>query len=609
MSITNFEVIEHYNLKVYQLNEPIRVMVANGQSDIVTQYTRLGPILGKALILPGANQTLVSVPLLCLRGFTVVFEGTHMGVYFNTMQILSAEMDLDTKLYYISLDDVIFGDHAICMASTTLTEVRPIAHRKQRQDGRITPGQIRTVHWLHKRMGHASKRNIIASIRNGNWRGLPENITPQMVEKVLSDQPCTSCALGKRNKLDKREGSGVGPTRPGQMISIDYVGPITPVSIRGFNGYFIFKCLRSGYINIYLTTLKSSEFLQAAIKEEVQFYNLHGFIVEVFRFDSGSVELAAPTSELLKKLDIRPDPAAVGSQFQNPVEREVQTMVKITGVNMLDQEALQDEFWCYGTQHFRDTSNATSRSDEPSPDEIVLGIAPDLSTHFQFPFGCPVTSTKTEGRHNRFDVASEFGIAVGSVPITQSNRATLVYIPGKSRNGKIFERLDVLPLKISIPGITDIDKTGQHVSTQQRGQYLPEMDPSGAVKFRSPARQQTNLPGTMALEMFESAETHTTSATTQDPLTAQGSPLASDNSHLTPIRKSTPQEYTNIANTIEQHFPTPQHSTFTMVLQFRKCLQCPEVLNVLLNAHNKTLKAHHVRTQKPTYTLIQSVPG
>ena len=158
----------------------------------------------------------------------------------------------------------------------------------------------------------------------------------------------------------------------------------------------------------------------------------------------------------------------------------------------------------------------------------MLGIAPDLSTHFQFPFGCPVTSTKTEGRHNRFDVASEFGIAVGSVPITQSNRATLVYIPGKSRNGKIFERLDVLPLKISIPGITDIDKTGQHVSTQQRGQYLPEMDPSGAVKFRSPARQQTNLPGTMALEMFESAETHTTSATTQDPLTAQNSPLASE---------------------------------------------------------------------------------
>ena len=104
MSITNFEVIEHYNLKVYQLNEPIRVMVANGQSEIVTQYTRLGPILGKALILPGANQTLVSVPLLCLRGFTVVFEGTHIGVYFNTMQILSAEMDLDTKLYYISLD-------------------------------------------------------------------------------------------------------------------------------------------------------------------------------------------------------------------------------------------------------------------------------------------------------------------------------------------------------------------------------------------------------------------------------------------------------------------------------------------------------------------------
>ena len=110
---------------------------------------------------------------------------------------------------------------------------------------------------------------------------------------------------------------------------------------------------------------------------------------------------------------------------------------------MIDQDTLTDDFWDYGIQSWVATSNATSRHAGPTPDELVLQVVPDLSTHFQFPFGCPVTSTKTEGRQKRFDVTSEFGIAVGSVPVTQSNKTTLVHIPAKNLHGRAFPRLDV----------------------------------------------------------------------------------------------------------------------------------------------------------------------
>jgi hypothetical protein len=345
-------------------------------------------------------------------------------------------------------------------------------------------------------MNHISRQSIVTCMRNGHWRGLPEGLTADIVDKVLNDQPCTACALGKRNKLNRQTGSQVGPVHPGECLSADYIGKISPVSVRGFNGFYLFKCLFSEYLHVFLTNTKSGEMFALCIEEVVRFYNLHFFTVMRMRFDSGSTELAGSTTDLLKKLGITPDPAAVASQFQNPVEREVQTSVKGVGVMMIDQDTLTDDFWDYGIQSWVATSNATSRNAGPTPDELVLQVVPDLSTHFQFPFGCPVTSTKTEGRQKRFDVTSEFGIAVGSVPLTQSNKTTLVHIPAKSLHGRAFPRLDVRPIKFSVPGIPPAD---------QRDQFLPDVKKTGEIQFKSPlaAAAKPGDVGTLKLGMFQ----------------------------------------------------------------------------------------------------------
>ena len=462
---------------------------------MATHFTVLGPILGEALILSNAPQTLLSVSSLCSKGFTVVFQGTSMGIYYQKALLYSASMDNKTHLFYVQLDDVIRpNQEAMCMGGAL--------QLKQPRKQMITPAQILASHWLHKRLNHASRNNITRCMREGLWKGMSSDLTPDIVDKVLTDQPCTACALSKRNKLNIQPGSQVGPSIPGQCLSVDYIGKVSPVSVRGFNGFYLFKCLFSNYLHVFLTSTKSGEMFCLCIEEVVRFYNLHFFTVERMRFDSGSTELAGSTTTLLKKLGITPDPAAVATQSQNPVEREVQTLVKGVGVMMIDQNTLTDDFWDYGVQSWVATSNSVSRgSAGASPDELVLGVVPDISTHYQFPFGCPVTSTKTEGRQKRFDVTSEFGVAVGSVPINQSNKTTIVHIPGKSNHGRAFPRHDVRPLKFSVPGI---------LPPEQRGQFLPKIAESREINFSSPLTTPlSESPGTLQLRMFEESPTQT----------------------------------------------------------------------------------------------------
>ena len=102
-------------------------------------------------------------------------------------------------------------------------------------------------------------------------------------------------------------------------------------------------------------------------------------------------------------------------QQQNPVEREVQTLTKGVSALLLDQTALGSSWWDYGVESWISTANATSYNGGPCPFELVTGKLQSLASNFQFPFGCPVTSTKIEGpRDEHYDTINEFGISVGS---------------------------------------------------------------------------------------------------------------------------------------------------------------------------------------------------
>jgi hypothetical protein len=191
---------------------------------------------------------------------------------------------------------------------------------------------------------------MVQAIKNQTWIGVPDDLTAADVNATFQRTACTACQLSKSNKLPRGEGSGIHPQFPGQVIATDYQGMISPASVRGFTGYYVFKCLYSGYRHAIMTKDKSSASFEEALSYVIDFYNLHGHVVKKIRFDAGSTENSLSSATFLASNRIDIDPAAVKSQFQNPVEREVQTINKGVAALLIDQSALGASFWCYAVE-------------------------------------------------------------------------------------------------------------------------------------------------------------------------------------------------------------------------------------------------------------------
>ena len=176
---------------------------------------------------------------------------------------------------------------------------------------------------------------MVQAIKNQTWIGVPDDLTAADANATFQRTACTACQLSKSNRLPRGEGSGIHPQFPGQVITTDYQGMISPTSVRGFTGYYVFKGLYSGYRHAVMTRDKSSASFEEALSYVINFYNLHGHVVKKIRFDAGT---------FLSSNRIDVDPAAVKSQFQNPVEREVQTINKGVAALLIDQSTLGPSF-------------------------------------------------------------------------------------------------------------------------------------------------------------------------------------------------------------------------------------------------------------------------
>ena len=473
ISVTNDHTVKQLGLEKQPMDKPLRVKFGNGSVTECTHFVNMGNILGRVYVVEGAPDTLISIAVICARGYTVTFDHVQGLTIANDHQPLyQRKKDTHSGLYHLDLTHLFTNlRHSLPSAPVSLI------HGPHALGVRtVSPQLVTKILWLHKRMHHKSRADMRRAIECGAWLGVDEEITPQAIDLVMNHTPCTACALAKRNKLKREEGSTIRPQRVGEVLSVDYMGPITPTSARGYTGYLLYKDLFSKYINVVLTKRKpNSETFVNATTEIVEFYKSYGHQPHTLRFDAGTTENSALTSSGLRLLRLHPDPAAVNSQFQNPIEREAQTANKAVAAMLLDQESLGPSFWDYAIEDWAASANATPREGQTEcPQQIVTDRSPDLSSRFLYPFGCPLTTIKTEGKENKFATASEYGIAVGSS--VGSNRAVKVYVPRKGT--KAVERLDVQPLRITIPGAaTEVEKPN----------LVHEYTEDGGVKFKSPA--------------------------------------------------------------------------------------------------------------------------
>lgn len=351
---------------------------------------------------------------------------------------------------------------------------------------------------------------MITAIQSGLWTDVPPHITPPIINKVLTLHQCTACRLGQMNRNDHRKGTGLHPSTPGQVLSVDYQGKINPPSTRGYTGFWLFLDLHSGYIHAHFTKDKTASTYKDALDNVIHFYHSHQHRVQTIRCDAGSTENDTTIKQYLAHThQIHIAPAAVDHQEQNPVERTVQTLIKGVSTIMADQQALGPAWWDYAVEYWIATANCRPRQTElmdtpTTPIELVTRIPPSISTRFRFPFGCPVTAVNPDGRHPKYGPIAEFGIAVG--PSNTSNGATKLLIP--RRGIKPFERLDVLPH--IIPPLSDTPPPSltnpQPFITPDIINFNPLTPPNLDLM------EQTSPPGTLGYNLFN-IPNHTTTTT------------------------------------------------------------------------------------------------
>jgi hypothetical protein len=350
------------------------------------------------------------------------------------------------------------------------------------------------------------------SIMNGTWTGLPTNITPAQVNKILKNIHCLSCELSKRNHDPTKEGDGFHALSPGDEISVDYQGKINPPSIRGFTGFYLLKDSYTGHRHAIMVKNKSAASYLDALQRVITFYNSHGHTVRKLRCDAGSTEADTEVVQhLATHHKIVVDPAGVGKQSQNPVEREAQTLIKGVGALLNDQKSLSKAWWCYAVESWIDTANCRPNNNDQidssaSSLELITGTAPNLEYKFLFPFGCPVTFIKPKDRReSHFETTSEYGIAVGSSK--GSNGATLVMIPG--HDDKVYARTDVQRIN-HIPDNMAPDASRKPIITEGKDGTIEVTFQSSSNALDEEDSADATSHGTTGFAMFPEVSSKTT---------------------------------------------------------------------------------------------------
>ena len=314
---------------------------------------------------------------------------------------------------------------------------------------RLTESIRETVINLHNTMGHPSVKVMCHAISGNSptWK-LPKHsrITPAQVRKVFKSYTCLHCVLAKRNLDGPGEQSeDTSALSPGELISADPVGKISPPTRYGHQWLFLFKDMATGRVHTF--TANSKDTFEAAFLQVVDYYKARGFTCKVLRTDSELVLNSASMKQSMVDRGVTHQFSTPYRHFQNSVEREVQTYIKGVSLLLHSQQWLQANQWDLAVHHFADVRNHTPNVHHAfkSPDHRVNGKPTNLSKQFQFAFGDLVAvGIPKELREWKFDLRNDIGIYVGQPDGTVD--AANIYFPD---TGQILTRGSVHKIEVS----------------------------------------------------------------------------------------------------------------------------------------------------------------
>ena len=436
------EAARPFQLVEFDPREGRVVVYAGGSEGKVSSKVRLGEL--DALVVPGLTENLVSLSDLTAKGSTVKLSNLG-GVISNPVNEKKIHMIKDYGTWRLKLDDLAAYGHEQEDQVNAFYSVLP----KTKAERFIS---------LHERLGHQPAKVLAEMLDEDNPVCIRAGMTAREVKDIGGKYTCVACMLSKRksqsvafnlkNPEGFQEEISSKTATPGQIISLDPVGPISPKSIGGFSLMWSVYDVGSSYQWVYFSKSKDAavviQILQLVISDLLFF----GKILKVVRSDAEEIFSSREVISFLQSKGVKSQFSIPYQHYQNRVERAIQDLVRGVSTLLHSQRFLPASCWEYAAKHMvkilRYVPTKKTKPDN-TPSRLMGAGDLDLSVRFLFTFGDVVAvRIPLPDKTWKFDARRDVGIYLGEADDTK--RGCLVYMLA---TGVVRVRSDCIRLDVN----------------------------------------------------------------------------------------------------------------------------------------------------------------
>ena len=350
-------------------------------------------LITDVLHVPGLKKNLISVSSIEDKGFDVLFTDGQVLMYPKGSSVTSAKVIgvREGRLYRFLFQPCRALSHTVATSDSDLCEL-----------------------W-HRRMAH---------LHHGALRVLREIVTglPEFRERE-HDEVCHGCTLGKYTKAayPRSDSRATGVL---ELIHSDVCGPMSSVSLSGFEYFVIFIDDYSRKTWIYFMKTKSQVFsLFQEFKALVE--NQTGKKIKALRSDNGGEYVSNDFKDFCAQEGIRREWTVPYNPQQNEVAERKNRSIVGAARSMLHDQSLPFFLWaeaCSTAVYLQNRSPHRVLGSK-TPEEAFTGKKPDVS-RFRI-FGCMTYSHVPEEKRTKLEPTAEKGIFVG---YSETSKAYRIYI-------------------------------------------------------------------------------------------------------------------------------------------------------------------------------------
>jgi hypothetical protein len=138
----------------------------------------------------------------------------------------------------------------------------------------------------------------------------------------------------------------------GECISYDNVGPMSPKSIEGYRQFIAFRDTRSKYLFCYPVKTCNEDTFLYHLQRVLRFFTSRGFQPHNLRSEYYTTFRSAKANQFYEDNQCRHESSAPYQQWQNAVERDIQTILSNVSATIHGQEFLRADTWAHALTHW-----------------------------------------------------------------------------------------------------------------------------------------------------------------------------------------------------------------------------------------------------------------